>query len=98
MRTNIVIDDALMEAAMEAGGFKTQRDAVEEGLRLLARRVAYQRIRAARGTLHWDDGTGDRVPTSPDPSVQEQRAPYAVKPAPVSAPGARPAKRKAAKP
>jgi len=39
MRTHIVIDDTLMEAAMEAGGFKTQRDAVEEGLRLLARRV-----------------------------------------------------------
>ena len=33
MRTNIVIDDDLMEAAMKAGGFKTKRDAVEEGLR-----------------------------------------------------------------
>ncbi len=26
MRTNIVIDDELMEAAMKAGGFKTKRD------------------------------------------------------------------------
>ncbi len=53
MRTNIVIDDELMEAAMKAGGFKTKRDAVEEGLRLLARRAAYQNIRALRGKLHW---------------------------------------------
>lgn len=53
MRTNIVIDDELMEAAMKAGGFKTKRDAVEEGLRLLARRAAYQNIRALRGKLKW---------------------------------------------
>jgi len=62
MRTNIVIDDALMAAAMDAGGFKTKRDAVEEGLRLIARRVAYQRIRAMRGKLPWDDGSGERIP------------------------------------
>jgi antitoxin ParD1/3/4 len=55
MRTNIVIDDQLMAAAMQAGDFKTKKDAVEEGLRLLARRKVYAAIRAARGTLHWDD-------------------------------------------
>ena len=32
MRTNIDIDDELMARAMEAGGFKTKREAVEEGL------------------------------------------------------------------
>jgi antitoxin ParD1/3/4 len=53
MRTNIVIDDQLMSAAMRAGEFKTKKDAVEEGLRLLARRKAYQDIRGARGTLQW---------------------------------------------
>jgi antitoxin ParD1/3/4 len=55
MRTNIVIDDKLMADAMAAGGFKTKREAVEEGLRLIKRRKAYAAIRAARGTLHWDD-------------------------------------------
>ncbi len=55
MRTNIVIDDKLMAAAMAGGNFKTKREAVEEGLRQIARRHAYQAIRAARGTLHWDD-------------------------------------------
>ena len=53
MRTNIVIDDDLMAAAMRAGGFKTKKDAVEEGLRLLARRESYQRLLALRGKLQW---------------------------------------------
>ena len=55
MRTNIVIDDKLMAAAMAAGGFKTKREAVEEGSRLIARRKAYDALLQARGTLHWDD-------------------------------------------
>ena len=38
MRTNIDIDDDLMAAAMAAGGFKTKREAVQEGLRLVGRR------------------------------------------------------------
>ena len=74
MRTNIVIDDQLMDAAMQAGGFKTKRDAVEEGLRLLARRAAYQNLRALRGKLQWSlegDWRGDA-----GHSVQEQRAVY----------------------
>lgn len=55
MRTNIDINDELLARAMEAGGFKTKKEAVEEGLRLLARRKAYADILAARGTLQWDD-------------------------------------------
>ena len=55
MRTNIVIDDKLMARVMAGGEFKTKREAVEEGLRLLARRKAYAAIRAARGTFVWDD-------------------------------------------
>jgi antitoxin ParD1/3/4 len=55
MRTNIVIDDQLMAAAMQAGDFKTKKDAVEEGLRLLARRKVYAGLLALRGKLVWDD-------------------------------------------
>jgi Arc/MetJ family transcription regulator len=55
MRTNIEIDDKLMEAAMAAGNFKTKREAVEEGLRMIKRRKAYAALLAAQGTLHWDD-------------------------------------------
>ncbi|MBC7683013.1 MAG: type II toxin-antitoxin system VapB family antitoxin [Ferruginibacter sp.] len=78
MRTNIVIDDQLMDAAMQAGGFKTKRDAVEEGLRLLARRAAYQNLRALRGKLQWSlDGDGS---TSDGHSVQEPVAAYKTPP------------------
>ncbi len=54
MRTNIIIDDDLMSAAMTAGAFTTKKEAVEEGLRLLARQAAYQRILNLRGKIHWD--------------------------------------------
>jgi Arc/MetJ family transcription regulator len=53
MRTTIDIDDALMAAAMKAGGFATKKETVEEALRLLVRRQAYQGIRALRGTVAW---------------------------------------------
>jgi len=36
MRTNIVIDQQLMAAAMRASGLSTKKKAVEEGLKLLA--------------------------------------------------------------
>ena len=71
MRTNIVIDDKLMAQAMKAGDFKTKKDAVEEGLRLLARRAAYQNLRALRGKLQWSlDGDW----TQPHHVVQEPGA------------------------
>ncbi len=56
MRTNIVIDEDLMDAAMKAGAFKTKKDAVEAGLRLVARQAAYREILKYRGKLQWDDG------------------------------------------
>jgi antitoxin ParD1/3/4 len=55
MRTNIVIDEGLMDAAMKAGAFKTKKDAVEAGLRLVARQAAYREILKYRGKLLWDD-------------------------------------------
>jgi Arc/MetJ family transcription regulator len=55
MRTNIVIDDELMQQAMLASGAKTKRDAVENGLRLLVRLARQQKLlRSARGKLHWE--------------------------------------------
>jgi Arc/MetJ family transcription regulator len=56
MRTNIDIDDALMEEAMKAGGFPTKKAAVEAGLRELvldARRR--QALKKLRGSVpHWE--------------------------------------------
>lgn len=85
MRTNIVIDDELMEAAMKAGGFKTKRDAVEEGLRLLARRAAYQNIRALRGKLKWSLEGDWTAADAAAHTVQEPQARYMPPAAPEQA-------------
>ena len=53
MRTNIVIDDKLMRDALRASGFKTKREAVEEGLRMLVRLKRQEEIRSLRGKLRW---------------------------------------------
>ena len=55
MRTNIVIDDELMAAAMRATGSKTKREAVELGLRTLLRLGRQAEIRDYRGKLDWSD-------------------------------------------
>ena len=54
MRTNIVIDDDLMNAALSVSGLKTKKDVVEEALRLLVRRGEQQKVRALRGKLKWE--------------------------------------------
>ena len=54
MRTNIDIDDELMAQAMSAGPYKTKKDAVEAGLKLLARQAAYREILKWRGKLKWE--------------------------------------------
>ena len=54
MRTNIVIDDALMEEALRATGLKTKREAVELGLRTLVQLKKQEQIRGLRGKLPWE--------------------------------------------
>ena len=54
MRTNIVIDDALMADALKATGLKTKREAVELGLRTLLRLRRQGEIRRFRGKLAWE--------------------------------------------
>lgn len=54
MRTNIVIDDALMRQAMQASGARSKREAVELGLRTLVRLQQQGEIRAFRGRLRWE--------------------------------------------
>jgi Arc/MetJ family transcription regulator len=54
MRTNIVIDDALMKQAMQASGARSKREAVELGLRTLVKLQQQAQIRAFRGRLAWD--------------------------------------------
>ena len=53
MRTNIVIDDALMADAMRATGARTKREAVELGLKTLLRLAGQRETRSWRGKLPW---------------------------------------------
>ena len=83
MRTNIEIDDDLMAAAMAAGGFKTKKEAVEEGLRLVRRRQVYNGLLALRGKLQWDDSdaawANARAEVASAVAVQEPQGAYEVK-------------------
>ena len=54
MRTNIVIDDELMEKAMKATGLKTKRAVVEAGLRKLIQLEGQAKIRGYFGKLRWE--------------------------------------------
>ena len=54
MRTNIDIDDRLMEEAMKSTGARTKRAAVEAGLRLLIQTRAQASVRKLRGKVRWE--------------------------------------------
>lgn len=53
MRTNVVIDDNLMESALKVSGLRTKKDAIEEGLKLLVQLKGQQELRGFRGKLKW---------------------------------------------
>ena len=54
MRTNIVIEDTLMNEALDVSGLKTKRETVEEALRLLITMKNQSNIRSLRGRLFWE--------------------------------------------
>ena len=56
MRTNIEIDNRLMNDVLVATGLKTKKDAVELGLKTLIRLKKQEKIKSFRGKLSW---TGD---------------------------------------
>jgi Arc/MetJ family transcription regulator len=54
MRTNIIIDDELMNEAMTLTQLKTKKAVVETGLRLLVQIKKQEQIKSLRGKLKWD--------------------------------------------
>jgi len=54
MRTNIDIDDDLMEQALRSSDATTKRAVVEEALRLLIQTRGQGRIRRLRGKVAWE--------------------------------------------
>ena len=53
VRTNVVIDDDLMESALKASGTKTKKAAIEQGLKLLVKLKGQEKIKGFRGKLKW---------------------------------------------
>jgi Arc/MetJ family transcription regulator len=53
MRTNIDIDDTLMQRALRATGLPTKKAVVEEGLRLLVKLHRQKSILALGGKVAW---------------------------------------------
>jgi len=59
MRTNIVIDDELMNDAIRLTGVKTKREAVEIALRSLIALKKQEKLKAFRGKLKWEGDLND---------------------------------------
>ncbi len=54
MRTNIVIDDILMESAISVSGFKTKKETVEDALKLYIRIKNQKEIIKYKGKIEWE--------------------------------------------
>jgi Arc/MetJ family transcription regulator len=54
MRTNIVIDDALMKDAKMVSGFHTKKETIESALKLLIKVKSQSYIKKFRGKLKWE--------------------------------------------
>lgn len=55
MRINIVIDDKLLDEAIQVTGARTRREVVELGLKALIQIKSQEEIRSFRGKLKWRD-------------------------------------------
>ena len=53
-RTNIVIDEELVEAGLKATGLKTRKALVDFALRDLLRRENQGKILDLKGKIHWE--------------------------------------------
>ena len=54
MRTNIVLDDALMNDARKISGFRTKKETIESALKLLIKVKSQSFVKKFRGKLKWE--------------------------------------------
>ena len=59
MRTNIDIDNKLMNEAIKVSGLKTKKETVELGLKTLVRLKKQEDIKRFRGQLEWTGNLDD---------------------------------------
>ena len=60
MRTNIVLDENLIERAQKLTGIKTKREVVQEALRTLILLREQAEVRQLRGKLRWEGDLDDQ--------------------------------------
>lgn len=60
MRTNIVLDDKLIERAQKITGIRTKREVVHEALRTLILLNEQGEIRNLRGKLKWEGNLNEQ--------------------------------------
>jgi len=60
MRTNIILDDKLVERAQKLTGIKTKREVVQEALRTLILLREQAETRNLRGKLLWEGNLDDQ--------------------------------------
>jgi Arc/MetJ family transcription regulator len=53
-RTNVVLDDELLEACLKATGIKTRRKLIDHALRELLRRKRQKKVLALKGAVRWE--------------------------------------------
>ena len=53
MRTNVVVDDQLMNTAQKLSGLRTKKDTIEAGLKLLVEFKRQEKTKKFRGKLKW---------------------------------------------
>jgi Arc/MetJ family transcription regulator len=68
MRTNIVLDDTLVEQARKLTGIKTKKALIHEALRTLIRMRQQAEVRNLRGKLHWEGDLDEMRRSRFDPS------------------------------
>ena len=54
MRTNVVIDDKLMNQALHSSGCRTKKATIELGLRLLVQINSQKKLRQLKGKINWE--------------------------------------------
>ena len=52
-RTNVVLDEDLVEAGLEITGLKSRRALIDYALRELLRRESQRKILELKGKVHW---------------------------------------------
>lgn len=54
IRTNIILDKQLLDAALQSTGIKTRRELIDYALRELVRHKQQRRLLSLKGNIQWE--------------------------------------------